>query len=436
MNLHISSDRIPGTRRRLRAASVFAAASALMAGLTVTAAGGASAGTSSTGSTGAAHGHGKVENACGPAKPGFARCFAEARTDVHGGTGVRGPAAGHGLNAAAAALPQGFGPADLRSAYKLPSTGGANQTVAIVDAGDDPTAEADLAVYRTTYGLPACTTANGCFHKVDQRGATTPLPADQGWAVEIALDLDMVSAACPECKILLVEADSASFDDMGASVNEAVALGANEVSNSYGGAESGESATYAPYYTHPGVAIVASSGDSGYGVPSTPAEYQSVIAVGGTSLTKASNTRGWTETAWYGAGAGCSAWIDKPAWQTDPNCPGRMVSDVSADADPDTGPAVYLTDTADLGPGLSAGWNVIGGTSASSPFIAGVIGLAGNPQKFPNASPFYADHSRLFDVVGGNDVAGVDCGGDYQCNAVAGYDGPTGWGTPDGVSAF
>ncbi|MEY9927546.1 hypothetical protein ABH926_002180 [Catenulispora sp. GP43] len=425
-------------RRGLRVATVVAAASTLVAALTVTAA-------TATAGVAAPNGHGKpagnVKNACGPARPGQARCFAEVRTDVHGGTGVRGAAAAAAVAsgktaAAATALPAGFGPADLRSAYKLPTTGGANQTVAIVDAGDDPTAEADLAVYRSTYGLPACTTANGCFHKVNEKGAATPLPPDQGWGVEEALDLDMVSAACPQCKILLVEGDSASFDDLGASVNEAVALGATEVSNSYGGTEANGVAAYAPDYTHPGVAVVASSGDSGYGIPSVPAAYTSVVAVGGTSLTKAANTtRGWTETAWQGAGSGCSAWIDKPAWQTDANCPGRMVADVAADADPNTGPAIYVTDTPDL-EGLPSGWSIVGGTSASSPFIAGVIGLAGNPQKFPNASAFYSDHSALFDVVGGNNGVFQDCGGDYQCNAVTGYDGPTGWGTPNGIAGF
>jgi len=376
-----------------------------------------------------------VKDACAAAKPGYARCLAEMRTDVHEGTGVRGPAAS--ARGAAAALPQGYGPADLRSAYKLPTTGGANQTVAIVDAGDDPTAEADLAVYRSTYGLPACTTANGCFHKVNQRGAATPLPADQGWGVEEALDLDMVSAACPECHILLVEGDSASFDDLGASENEAVALGANEVSNSYGGTEANGVAAYAADYTHPGVAIVASSGDSGYGIPSVPAEFSSVVAVGGTSLTKAANSRGWSESAWFGAGSGCSAWVDKPAWQTDANCPGRMIADVAADADPQTGPAIYVTDTPDL-QGLPSGWSVVGGTSASSPFIAGVIALAGNPAKYADASAFYAPAAKsgLNDVVGGTNGIFQDCGGDYQCNAVTGYDGPTGWGTPNGLSGF
>ncbi|MFD0634744.1 hypothetical protein ACFQ9X_27580 [Catenulispora yoronensis] len=176
--------------------------------------------------------------------------------------------------------------------------------MAIVDAGDDPTAEADLAVYRSTYGLPPCTTANGCFKKVNERGAATPLPQDMGWGVEIALDLDMVSAACPQCKILLVEGDQPTMDDLGASVNTAVALGATEVSNSYGGTEGGDVLSGAAYYTHPGVAIVASSGDYGYGVPSAPAVYPSVVSVGGTSLTKAAGTaRGWTESAWIGAAA-------------------------------------------------------------------------------------------------------------------------------------
>ena len=357
-----------------------------------------------------------VRDVCGAAAPGYARCFAEIRTDTT-----------HRL--AASALPDGYGPADLRAAYQLPGTGGANQTVAIVDAGDDATAEADLGVYRSTYGLPACTTANGCFRKVDQQGKASPLPANQGWGIEISLDLDMVSSACSACHILLVEGDSASFDDLGASENTAVSLGANEVSNSYGGTEFNGSTAYAADYTHPGVAIVASSGDEGYGVANTPAAYQSVISVGGTSLTKASNARGWTESAWDGASSGCSAWIDKPAWQTDANCPGRMIADVSADADPNTGPAVY-----DAFDGYQ--WTVVGGTSASSPFIAGVIGLAGNPGQYPNASYLYSHAAQLNDVTSGNNSGSEDCGGDYQCNAVAGYDGPTGNGTPNGIAAF
>ncbi|MEY9927827.1 hypothetical protein ABH926_002461 [Catenulispora sp. GP43] len=375
---------------------------------------------------------GNVKDACGPVKPGDARCFAEIRTDVHGGTGVRGKAAAR-ITGHAAPLPSGLGPADLHSAYNLPTTGGANQTVAVVDAGDSANAEADLAVYRSTYGLPACTTANGCFHKVNQRGTATAPPSDQGWGVEAALDVDMVSAACPQCKILLVEADTQAASDLAASVDTAVRLGANEVSNSYGIQESGDTATYAKDYQHPGVAILASSGDSGYTIPSEPAVYTSVVAVGGTSLAKASNTRGWSESAWSQAGSGCSAWIDKPAWQTDPNCPGRMVADVSADADPNTGPAVY--DTLDGVPG----WIIVGGTSASSPFLAGVVALAGHPEHFADASRLYGPSAAagLNDVTtGSNAMPWNDCGGDYQCTAGVGYDGPTGNGTPNGLTAF
>jgi subtilase family serine protease len=355
------------------------------------------------------------------------RCFAEVRTDVHGGFGVRGAAT-------AKALPTGYGPATLQAAYKLPATGGKAQTVAVVDAGDDKTAEADLAVYRATYGLPACTTANGCFKKVNQNGVTSPLPTNQGWGIEISLDLDMVSAACPGCNILLVEGDAATFDSLATAENSAARLGATEISNSYGGVEQNGMQAYASAYSHTGVAVVASSGDYGYGIPNFPAVLTSVIAVGGTTLTPASNSRGWTETAWNSNGgataSGCSAWIAKPAWQKDPNCPGRTVADVSADADPNTGPAVY--DAFD-----GYGWLVVGGTSAASPFIAGVIGLVGNPATFPNASYLYSHASHLYDVVGGSNVTfNGDCGGDYLCTAVKGYDGPTGLGTPDGVGAF
>jgi len=372
----------------------------------------------------AVSGPARVTDVCGAAAPGHARCLAEIRTDVHGGRGVRGPAA----RTAAAALPDGYGPADLRSAYGVPTTGGGGQTVAVVDAGDDANAEADLAVYRSTYGLPACTTANGCFRKVNQRGDATPLPSDQGWAAEISLDLDMVSAACPSCRVLLVEADDASLDALAAATDTAAALGATEISNSYGATEFNGMDAYASHYRHAGVAVVASSGDSGYGQPSLPAVYASVIAVGGTSLARADNARGWTEKVWDHAGTGCSAWVDKPAWQTDTECSGRMVADVAAVADPNTGLAVY--DTADQN-----GWIVLGGTSASAPYVAGVIAVAGHPDRFADASYLYTHADALHDVVGGGSYS-TDCGGDYLCTGVAGYDGPTGNGTPDGLGAF
>ena len=237
----------------------------------------------------------------------------------------------------------GYGPADLQSAYALPSNLGAGKTVAIVDAYDLPSAESDLGVYRSQFGLPPCTTANGCFRKINQNGGTTPPAANSGWGQEIALDIDMVSAICPQCKILLVEASSASIANLGTAVNQAVAQGAVAVSNSYGASESfSETSWDTSYYKHAGVAITASSGDSGYGT-SYPAASPWVTSVGGTSLSRASNARGWTETVWSGAGSGCSSTESKPSFQTDTGCSRRTIADVSAVANPSTGVAVYDT---------------------------------------------------------------------------------------------
>jgi subtilase family serine protease len=299
--------------------------------------------------------------------------------------------------------------------------------VAIVDAYDDPNAESNLAVYRSTYGIAACTTANGCFEKVNQNGVQGTYPrGDSGWAQEISLDLDMVSAACPNCKILLVEANSASFTDLGIAENQAASLGANAISNSYGGSEfSGETSADTPY-NHPGIAITVSSGDSGYGVQ-FPASSQYVTAVGGTSLARSSAGRGWSETAWSGAGSGCSAYEGKPSWQTDVvGCPNRTVADVSAVADPNTGVAVY--DTFRTG-----GWLVFGGTSVASPLVAAVYALAGNASSFSYGSYPYGHTASLNDVTSGSNGS---CGGTYLCTAGPGYDGPTGLGTPSGAGAL
>ncbi|GHJ98294.1 S53 family peptidase [Streptomyces sp. NPDC003753] len=329
----------------------------------------------------------------------------------------------------AAATPAGYGPASLQAAYKLPSsTGGSGQTVAIVDAYDDPNAEADLAVYRSQYGLSACTTANGCFKKVDQNGGTSYPRGDSGWAEEISLDLDMVSAACPNCKILLVEASSASMTNLGTAVNTAVRLGAKFVSNSYGGSESSSDATYdSSYFNHPGVAITVSSGDNGYGVE-YPAASKYVTAVGGTSLSTASNARGWTDTVWSGAGSGCSAYDAKPAWQSDGGCAKRTVADVSAVADPNTGVAVYDSYRS------ATGWMVFGGTSASAPLIAATYALAGAPSSGSSPASFpYAHPSALYDVTSGSNGS---CSGSYLCTGTTGYDGPSGLGVPNGTAAF
>ena len=353
-------------------------------------------------------------------RPGFARCFAHVVTDARGAIKTFQPTGRPNFGFT------GYTPTDFRDAYKITSSGSSTYTVAIVDAYGYPNAEQDLAVYRSKYGLPPCTTANGCFSKVNQRGGSTYPATDVGWDQEQALDLDMVSAACPNCHILLVQGDDASIANLGAAVNEAAAKGAKAISNSYGLAESSSYASFDSYYNHPGIAVTVSTGDSGYGVQ-FPANSAYVTAVGGTSLSKASNGRGWTESAWSGGGSGCSSYVAKPSWQTDKLCTTRMVGDVSADADPNTGASVY-------GPTSSTatGWMVIGGTSLSSPFIAGVYGTNGGTATA--GSDPYNHVTALFDVTTGNN--GKNCGKTYFCTAGTGYDGPTGLGTPNGSTAF
>jgi subtilase family serine protease len=363
-----------------------------------------------------------VVSSCAAAKPGFASCLALIRTDV-----VQASRAASAISPNA--LPSGFGPADLRSAYSLTSvsqSGGSGVTVAIVDAFDNPNVASDLATYRSTFGLPPAT-----FTKVNQNGQASPLPStDVGWGEEESLDVDMVSAICPNCSILLVEANDNSLANLGASVNTAVALGAKFVSNSYGGGESsGETTSDTQFYAHSGVAVTASSGDSGFGVE-YPAASQFVTAVGGTSLTRSSNSRGWSETAWSGAGSGCSAFESKPSFQTSvtTNCSRRAEADVSAVADPNTGVAVADTF------GTGGTFFVFGGTSVASPIIASVFALAGPPAAgtFPNSYP-YAHTSSLFDVTSGSNSHRCR---NVLCRAGVGWDGPTGFGTPNGTGAF
>jgi subtilase family serine protease len=340
------------------------------------------------------------------AAPGFVRCFAVAQAGL-------------------APTPVGLTPADLQTAYQVPA-GGAGQTVAIVDAFDDPSAEADLAVYRTTFGLPPCSTADGCFRKVNQVGGTKYPRTDWGWAQEISLDLDMVSAICPSCHILLVEARSEAVTDLAAAVDQAAQLGATAISNSYGGNEYSTEALENAHYDHPGIAITASSGDSGYGTE-FPAASPYVTAVGGTSLTRSATARGWTETAWSGAGSGCSQYLPKPTWQTDSGCAHRTIADVSAVADPNTGVAVYYPFH------KNRYWGRYGGTSVAAPIVAAMFALAGNAASVNTAAYPYAHAGSLYDVISGSNSFG--CPG-YLCTAGAGYDGPTGLGTPVGVAGL
>jgi MYXO-CTERM domain-containing protein len=348
---------------------------------------------------------------CSDSGTGF-HCLAKVRTDAHG-------------NAVKLALPKGgYVPTDLQSAYKLPTTGGAGKTVAVIEAFHYLNAEADLQTYRTKYGLPTCTSANGCFRQVASDGTTNfaqqdPGGCDNGWPGEAALDVQMVSATCPDCKILIVESptDQTSF---AAAVNTAVTLGAVAISNSYGSTENRKVLQEESTYTRVGVLITASAGDAGYGV-SYPATSAGVVAVGGTSLTSSTSTRGWAESAWSDGGSGCSSEIAKPSWQTDASCAKRMDADVAAIGDPNTGVAVYCSDAS------GGGWFIVGGTSASSPIIAGAFTLLG-----VSTSPSYAweNSQKFFDVTTGKNGT---CSPAYFCTAGVGYDGPTGWGSPNGA---
>lgn len=319
-------------------------------------------------------------------------------------------------------------PADVRAAYNLTSASSGGKTVAIVDAYGYPKAESDLAVYRSQYGLPACTVANGCLTIVDQNGGSNLPKYNYGWAGEQALDLDAVSATCPDCKILLVQASSASLTDLGTAVNAAARWpGVVAISNSYGGGDLADS-SYGSYYNHPGIAVTASTGDNGYQGASYPASSHYVTAVGGTTLQPGTNARGWSETVWSGAGSGCTTLNSAPTGQSASvtGCSGRAMADVAAVADPNTGLEVY-------GPTRLRGsaWQQYGGTSLSSPIIASVYAMSGNTSGYANQI-VYAKSGSLYDITAGSNGS---CG-PTMCSAGTGWDGPTGLGTPNGTSGF
>ncbi len=351
----------------------------------------------------------------GPAYPGSARCHSHVTTDAKG-------------NPRSSSSPTGYSPGQFQSAYGLPVSASKAVTIAIVDAYNDPNIESDLGVYSSYFRLPACTTANGCFKKVDQRGGTNYPKSDAGWSLEIALDVEIAHAICPNCKILLVEADSNSFSNLLAAEDYATQHAA-VVSNSWGGGESSGEISYDSHFKVSGVPITFSSGDSGYGAE-YPASSQYVNAVGGTTLKLTSSGTRSSETVWSGAGSGCSAYEPKPSWQKDSGCSRRTVADVAADADPNTGASVYDS----VRYQGRKGWFQVGGTSLASPLIAAVYALAGNTTNTLYGSFPYSSNSStgLFDVTSGSNG---NCG-TYLCSGAVGYDGPTGKGTPKGTSAF
>jgi subtilase family serine protease len=370
------------------------------------------------------HAHFSTQSSCGNVRrPGVARCFAQhlVPKDAKASAATVGSMAISGLT-----------PASVQSAYKI--TGRTTtRTVAIVDAYGYPRAAADLATYRAQWGLPACTTASGCLRIINQTGGTA-LPAfNKGWAQEQALDLDAVSAACPTCKILLVQATSPAFANLGTAVNTAAARGVAAISNSYGGSDAPDS-TFGKYYNHSGKAVTASAGDNGFQGASYPASSRYVTAVGGTRLVKSATTRGWSETVWnelsnaHGStGSGCSIYNAIPTGQssTVTHCAKRAMNDVAADADPFTGLAVFGPTSQ-----TTSTWLQAGGTSLSSPIVAAVYALSTNVTGYPNRLP-YAHPGGLFDVKVGNNGSCANF-----CTARSGWDGPTGLGTPNGTGAF
>lgn len=382
-----------------------------------------------------------------PSWPGQVQCMALSRTGLQPRTGLQ----------AAAATVSGYSPASLQSAYNLGTASasggmvnGLPETIAVVDAYDDPNAAADLATYRAQWGLPACdaSTGAGCVTKVNEDNQASPLPAAPpasagDWTWEESADLDMVSAICPSCRILLFEASSATVADLGQAELSAE-LDADFITNSWGSPEFfGETDDDVLYLTAPGKAIVFAAGDAGYGT-AWPAASQYVTAVGGTTLTPdSSSTRGWTEAAWSGTGSGCATAEAKPSWQTADDtspagCLNRTENDVAAVADPATGVAAYDSTSYSGSAARSAGWGVAGGTSVAAAIITSVYALNGYPQAGTNPASYpYQSGSAagLYPVTSGSNGS-CEANRAYLCAATAGYNGPAGVGSPDGTADF
>jgi hypothetical protein len=417
----------------------------------------------------------EVIRACAPPRLGHRSCLSIGRTRFRSLTALS--SSGSTSIVPYGELPPGtVTPADLRAAYSLPAETAAShlQTIAITDAGGDGTAEADLAAYDKQFGLPPCTKKNGCLRKVNQEGNAKPLPKRKfGWVGETALDLEMAHAICQSCRLLLVEANGESstpepgkeVGDLELAVDTAARLGATEISNSWVEAEAlaGESKespggyptpAESAAFDHPGVAITAGSGDCGYlneghlfsycpevvRHANFPASSPDVVGVGGTKLAESGGT--WSATAWSDAGSGCSIFFTAPLWQSAvasfsaTGCESaRAVADVSATASEEPGVAVYLGTP--LEKGEPVGWYYFYGTSVATPIVAAEFGLAGGSRgvEYPAATLYShaGESSAFYDVTSGSNGS---CAGATICNSVAGYDGPSGLGSPIGLGAF
>jgi subtilase family serine protease len=380
------------------------------------------------------------------------QCFALVRTDV---VPALSPNAQIGGAAESCPFSNGYCPNDLQKAYDLPSlTAGSGKTVAIVDAYGYHHAASDLAEYRKVMGLSTCGT---CLKIVNQEGHTSPLPPEppssDDWKGEESLDLDMVSAICPKCKIILVQTNDNYTSNLYAGVKTAGSLGAKYIGVSWGGGPEGSDSSI---FHQTGVVIAAAAGDNGGGTkfgggPIQPCTYTYVVCVGGTHLVRAGGKRGWSETVWNdwnfdqcggpcgATGSGCSKKITKPSWQNDTGCKMRSAADTSATASLRAPVIVYNSEEGCSPPDCF--W-LFGGTSASTQIIAAVYALAGNASSQTGATNIWKHHTgHIYDVTKGDNIdpgIGVTCASSvtYICTARAGFDGPTGWGTPEGVGAF
>jgi subtilase family serine protease len=368
-----------------------------------------------------------------PNAAGQAQCHSQYRSDV--------PV--NGNSASAIANIAGYHPSDLQAAYGLnggDKHAGRGQTVAIVVAYHNPNLSADLAIYRNAFGLRSCDSDcltvltsgasdsrnnNSAARTLAKHSSAPGTPSyDAAWGAEEVLDAEMVSAICPNCQIMVVETQDAQISSLAQGVAYAVAYGATEVSNSYTVPETPDLSQYASYYAQPGVPITAGAGDNGYG-PGFPATLATVTAVGGASLVN--TPTGWGQAVWPGTGSGCSSFVPKPRWQTDPGCTTRTVNDLAVVADPATGVSAYVS--------AIGGWAVFGGTSVGAPIVAGMYALAGNGENINDPSILYANASSFGPVTSRSNGT---CPSQYQylCNGTPGYDGPSGLGMPVGLSAF
>jgi subtilase family serine protease len=341
----------------------------------------------------------------GPIPMGFVRCFSRVFPN-------------------ASTSPTGLSPATIKSVYNFPTglTAGAGTTIAIVDAYDDPNAESDLNTFSSTFGLPACTTSNGCFTKVNQTGAFKYPKKNSGWALEISLDIQWAHAIAPGARILLVEANSNSFSNLMVAEDYA-RTHAQYVSNSWGGSEFSSESSYNSHFVQSGVSFFVSSGDKGLGAQ-YPSASPNVISVGGTTLQLDGSGALISETGWSGSGGGCSNYETATSAQSSystyaqVNCNGkRATPDVSLDANPSSGVSVY---DSYLYQGQS-GWFTVGGTSASSPMWAARSADAGT---VVSSSYAYGSNITCRDITTGSN--GASC--------LVGYDLVTGLGSWTGTT--